>query len=219
VPSHCVPTSRDRRKATAFSPLKHRLYRSAGVTPIPLRKPRSAVPFPWKPVTYHDHLYRLDHLHDREVKVRLSDAGPSITCTVKFSFHCFTTHSGDDVTGGAREDRPVFVDGDSNEQKRVFCPQRWAWSHWLPGIFERLGSFRSLNLRQNYNLAIVQKVGPSRPYVVYFDAGMIRVPEHRTVIQVNSAFRRPDPPDVSAAPRFSHVLRDALNSSKRPGAK
>lgn len=72
----------------------------------------------------------MDHLREREVAVLTSSGGPTIACTVKFSFHCFTDHRGNG------DDRPNVIDTDSHERDRVFCPMRWAWSHWLPAMFE-----------------------------------------------------------------------------------
>lgn len=87
-------------------------------------------------------------------------------------------------------------------------------------MFDRLSSLRTVNMRRDYGLAAALRIGPSSPYVAYFDVGLIRIPDHRTIVQVNSAFvNTTNPPDVSAAPRFSQLLREALRDNKRPGAK
>lgn len=179
------------------------------------------MPAPFPPVTYHGLTYTMNHLQDRSIPIQ-TNAG-IVTCTVKFSFHCFTDHQGEHLRPEMQDDRPKYCDGDSNEQDRVFCPRRWSWSHWLPGIFNRLSHLKIVCYHDNNcTLVTTQNVGPAfqAPYAIYFDVGMVRSPKNETILHVNSAYiNDKNPPNMTNAQRFAFLLQEAMTRGKRLGAK
>ncbi len=179
------------------------------------------MPYPFPTVTYHNLIYKMDHLRDLIIKVKTAEA--VVDCTVKFSFHCFTDHKGYHLQPGEKEDRPDYRDSDSNETARVFCPRRWSWSHWLPNIIARLPELKIICYRDDKcTLVTTQRVGPAfrAPYAIYFDVGVVRQPANKTILHVNSAFINEDKsPNMKDAQRFSHLLGESMKSGKRLGAK
>lgn len=172
------------------------------------------MPFPWTDVTYKEHVYSMSHLAD--VRLRVLTENAPVACTVKFSFHCFTDHAREQG-----EDRPRIVDPDSGETDRVFCPQRWSWSHFLPGIAKRLGAFRVHDEGADFRLAAYLDVGPAfaGPYAIHFDVA--QVVNNATIIHVNSAFvlERSAPAGLGGRPKLSALIRDAARTGKRPGTR
>jgi hypothetical protein len=151
----------------------------------------------------------MDHLFDRELTIA------NVLVTIKFGFHVFTDHRRD-----PSDDRPQFIDIDSNEKDRVFDPQRWSWSYWLPDLARRFGTLRIVDTRQNYTFKTSLDVGPafSAPYVLYFDIGKVR--NKATIVNVNSAYIDPNnPPHLAGQPRFSAVLAESVKTDSRPGSK
>jgi hypothetical protein len=178
------------------------------------------MPYPFKPVKYHNLTYKMDHLSDRQIKVRTAEK--EVVCTVKFSFHCFTDHTGRHLQSGETEDRPDYRDADSNETDRVFCPRRWSWTHWLPSIIDRLSELRTTRYHgDKCTLVTTQRVGPvfRAPYAIYFDVGFVR-PDNTTILHVNSAYINEDkPPNMKDAQRFAYLLGEAMKKGKRLGEK
>lgn len=165
-------------------------------------------------MTYKEHVYSMSHLGD--VRIRVLTADDPIICTVKFSFHCFTDHARE-----YGEDRPQITDPESGETQRVFCPQRWSWSHFLPGLARRFGSLRIHDEGKDFKFTAYLDVGPAfqGPYVVYFDVA--KVVDNATIIHVNSAFvrDRAAPAGLSSQPRLSRLIVDSVRLGKRPGTR
>ncbi len=183
------------------------------------------MPHPWPAVRYDGLTYSMDHLRDITKVVRCGTTERiDVTCTVKFSFHCFTDHRGHGPGAPANDDRPQFTDPDSDERDRVFDPKRWLLSTKLPDVVNRFltGNSRLIDLNTRYSFAFVQKmgIGFEGPYVLYLDIGQPRPmgAGYGTVIHINSAYvNGSNPPKVGGGDTLPYLLAESIRTGKRPG--
>jgi hypothetical protein len=123
----------------------------------------------WVPFHFNEKQYDLDHLHPRTViylqPAKGAKPARDYTVDVLFSLHCFTRSMGNEILD------PALLYSD-NRETRIFDFRRYALSHCLPGIIDRLMTCKCFHTEHGnfFTVEILDEQGNKIEYEIYFTA-------------------------------------------------